>query len=332
MQIQLDPNVPAQIPPDQLRDFKTFIDTVLEGIIGPAANPLLTTGDGLWAGLAAIVVVLTGARIAFSGNIQPWEIVKLVIGLWVPWVMLQFYSTTIPGLAWTFPGVIAAGGNWLQNFFLADTAYSMQTELGNLITNLGADIQVQARQGSVLGVLTGGAHAVLTFIAGAVIMLFVVLCLVVLFAITYAQVIWAQIALAILTLLGPVFIPWLVFQPMSFLFWGWFRAMITYSLYAVIAGVVMRVFTGVGLGYVTSLGTAQLNWQSMGDLGLWLLSVLPLFVAGILSSLKVGALASMLVTSAGAAGSGLMGAVGTAGTVAASGGAAAAKAGAGGPK
>ena len=227
------------------------------------------------------------------------------------------------------PGVITAGGNWLHNFFLADTAWSMQSELGNLATNLAEDLQVQANQGSILGVLTGGAHAVLTLVAGAVIMLFVVTCLVVLFAVTYAQVIWAQIALAILTLLGPVFIPWLVFEPMSFMFWGWFRAMMTYSLYAVIAGAVMRVFSGVGLAYVTSLGSAQLNWQSLGDLGLWLLAVLPLFVAGILSSLKCGELASMLVAGAGASGSGLMGAAAAAAT---GGKAAIASAGAGAPR
>ena len=333
MQIQLDPAIPAQVPPEQLRDFKSFLDTVLEGIIGPAANPLLETGNLLWTGLAAIVVVLTGAKIAYSGNIQPWDIVRLVIGLWVPWVMLQFYSTPIPGLVFTFPGVITAGGNWLHNFLLADTAWSMHSELGNLVTNLAEDLQVQANQGSILGVLTGGAHAVLTLVSGAVIMLFVVTCLVVLFAVTYAQVIWAQIALAILTLLGPIFIPWLVFEPMSFMFWGWFRAMLTYSLYAVIAGAVMRVFSGVGLAYVTTLGTAQLNWQSIGDLGLWLLAVLPLFVAGILSSLKCGELASMLVTGAGASGSGLMGMAGMAGTVATGASVrAAAKAGAGGLK
>ena len=98
------------------------------------------------------------------------------------------------------------------------------------------------------------------------------------------------------------------------MFWGWFRAMITYSLYAVIAGAVMRVFAGVGLAYTTSLGNAELNWQSMGDLGLWLLAVLPLFVAGILSSLKCGELASMLVTGGGASGSGLMGAAAAAAT------------------
>ena len=63
-----------------------------------------------------------------------------------------------------------------------------------------------------------------------------------------------------------------------------------------------------------------------------MLAVVPLFVAGMLASLKCGELASMLVTSTGAAGSGLMGMATTAGAAAVSGGAAAAKIGAGGIK
>ena len=62
---------------------------------------------------------------------------------------------------------------------------------------------------------------------------FVVVMLLLLAAVTYAQVIWAQVALALLIILGPIFIPFMVFEPLAFLFWGWFRAMITYSLYAV---------------------------------------------------------------------------------------------------
>ena len=39
----------------------------------------------------------------------------------------------------------------------------------------------------------------------------------------------------ILTFVGPMMIPWLVFEPMAFLFWGWFRSMITFALYGAIA-------------------------------------------------------------------------------------------------
>ena len=320
MQIQLDPNIPANLSPEELRDFKSFLDGALEGLTTAAGGEVFTTGNGLLGGLALIVVVLTGVKIAFGGNIQPWELVRVVIGLWIPWVMLQFYTTRIPGMAFTFPGMIAAGGNWLHQLLIGDAVYSMQTELGNLIRSLAANLEAQAQQGNLGGLVTGGIHAAMTAAAGFGMLAFVVLMLL-LAAVTYAQVIWAQIALAVLIILGPIFIPFLVFDPLSFLFWGWFRAMVIYSLYAVMAGAVLRVFSAVGIAYITSLGNANLDMQSLMDVGLWMLAVMPLFVSGMLASLKCGELASMLVTSGGAAG-----------TAAVSGGAAAAKVGAGGIK
>ena len=332
MQLQLDPNIPAHLSPEELRDFKSFLDIALEGLTTAAGGEVFATGNGLLGGLALIVVVLTGLKIAFGGNIQPWELMRVVIGLWVPWVMLQFYTTTIPGMAFTFPGMIAAGGNWLHALLIGDTVYSMQTELGNLIRSFAAHLEAQAQEGNLVGLITGGIHAAITAVAGSVMFLFVVLMLVLLAAVTYAQVIWAQIALAMLIILGPIFIPFLVFDPLSFLFWGWFRAMVIYSLYAVMAGAVLRVFSAVGIAYITSLGNANLDLQSLTDVGLWMLAVMPLFVSGMLASLKCGELASMLVTSGSAAGSGLMGMATMAGAAAVSGGAAAAKAGAGGMK
>ena len=329
MQLQLDPNIPPNLSPEELRDFKSFLDVALDGLTTAAGGEVFATGNGLLGGLALIVVVLTGVKIAFGGNIQPWELVRVVIGLWIPWVMLQFYTTTIPGMAFTFPGMIAAGGNWLHQLLLGDAVYSMQTELGNLIRSLAANLEAQAQQGNLGGLVTGGIHAAMTAAAGFGMLAFVVLMLLLLAAVTYAQVIWAQIALAILIILGPIFIPFLVFDPLSFLFWGWFRAMVIYSLYAVMAGAVLRVFSAVGIAYITSLGNANLDMQSIMDVGLWMLAVMPLFVSGMLASLKCGELASMLVTSGGAAGSGLMGLATTAGTAAVSGGAAAAKVGAG---
>ena len=84
--------------------------------------------------LAVIVVVFTGLKTAFSGNIQPWELVRVVIGIWIPWVMLQFYTTNIPGMIHTFPGMIAAGGNWLHELLIGDSLYAVQTELTDLLS------------------------------------------------------------------------------------------------------------------------------------------------------------------------------------------------------
>ena len=128
-------------------------------------------------------------------------------------------------------------------------------------------------------------------IGGTLIIVLVVISLLILFAITYAQVIWAQLAVAILILLGPLFIPWLVFDPLAFLFWGWFKGLLTYSIYGVIAAAVMRVFTDVSLSFIARLANypAQLV-IAPHEMGMWILAVIPLAVAGMLAALQVGTL------------------------------------------
>ena len=216
MQIQIDPNIPANLPPEEIRDFQSFIQTALDGLTASAGGEVMTLGTGMFAGLALIVIVIAGVKIAFSGNIQPWEVVRLVIGIWIPWVMMQFYTATIPGMSQTFPGMIAEGGNFLHEMLLGDIISSMQTELGDMVRAIAANMQTQAAQGNVIGILTGGVHAFITAVAGSIILALLILMLIVLFAVTYAQVIWAQIALAILIILGPIFIPFLVFEPLAF--------------------------------------------------------------------------------------------------------------------
>ena len=77
------------------------------------------------------------------------------------------------------------------------------------------------------------------------------------------------------------------------------------------------------LGYVTTFSNQVISFDIV-TMGGWVLVILPLFVAGILASLKVGELASMLVTGSAVTSSGITGA----GMAVASGGGAAAGAGA----
>ena len=333
MQIQLDPGIPTDLTPEDMRNFKSFLDTALESLTAAAGGEIFTLGNQMFGGLALIVIVLSGLKIAFGGGLQPWELMRVVIGIWIPWVMLQFYTVNLPGMVFTFPHMIVAGGNWLNDLLVDDSVASVQEELTKLFKELSDAQEAAVESGDLLDVLTSGFQATMTQITAFFVVLFMALMMLVLSAVTYAQVIWAQIALAILIIVGPIFIPFLVFEPMAFLFWGWFRAMITYSLYAVIAGAVLRVFSAVGIAFITSMGQADLNFTSLMDVGLWMLAVVPFFIAGILASLKIGELASMLVTGGGAGGSGLMGMVSTAGMAVAGGGtAAAAKVGAGGMK
>ena len=183
---------------------------------------ILNAGNTLWRGLAAIMVVWTGVKIAMSGTFSMWSMIELVIGLWIPWVMLQFYATPIPGVGFTFPGMIAGGGNWLHSFFLSDIVPAVQIELSNLVQVQTTAVSDAWAGTSWLELYTALGDVIGTLIVGTSMMLCIFLCLVVIYAVTYAQVIWAHMAILILTFVGPMMIPWLVFEPMAFLFWGWF--------------------------------------------------------------------------------------------------------------
>ena len=309
MQIQIDPSVPSNIPPGQLDDFQGFLTGVLNSIIGSSGPILLTTGQDLWTGLASIMIVWTGVKIALSGSFQPWELIKLIIGLWIPWVMLHFYDTPLPppAAAYTFPSMIVEGGNWLMDLFVADIGTAMRTELSNMINTHLTRITDAWDGYQIWDLITAGGAAIMTLFSATIMMIFAMTMLVLLYCITYAQVLWAQLAIAILVFLGPLFIPWLLFEPMSFLFWGWFRSLIVFSLYGALAGAVMRVFLGVALGYVTTYSNQVISFD-ITVMGGWVLIILPLFVAGILASLKVGELASMLVTGSAVTSSGVTGA------------------------
>ena len=58
MQIQIDPGIPANIPNDEIRDYKAFLDTALESLTTAAGGDILTLGNAMFGGLALIVVVL----------------------------------------------------------------------------------------------------------------------------------------------------------------------------------------------------------------------------------------------------------------------------------
>ena len=100
--------------------------------------------------------------------------------------------------------------------------------------------------------------------------------------------IWAQVAIAIVILLGPVFIPLAPARAARLLFWGWFRTLMVYTLYGVVAGAVLRVFMGVGMGYVTTYTGALMGTGTAdaAELGLWVVVLLPLVVSGLMAGLK----------------------------------------------
>ena len=299
----IDPNVPTIIPEGQQQNFKAFLDRVLDDVVGAASPGIIQAGDELWLAMATIAVTWAGLQVAFSGSFNPWEMVKLVIVLSIPKTMLYYYAQALPHTTSTFPQIVVEQGIWLQNMFVSDIVSAMHTELNTLFTQQGSAILAEWRRIDIDNLSPSTAYAAVTQAVPSVAFVVFGLLLLALFFIAYAQVLWGHLAVSIAILLGPIFIPWLVFEPMAFLFWGWFRTVLTYSLYAAIAGAILRIWGGVGLGYVTTFSHSP-PLDNVAAVVYWSLILLPLCAAGILAACKTGEMASLLISGAGLTGSG----------------------------
>lgn len=304
--------LPAQVPPptaNPIPDADLFnLDEFLDGLLATTLDPglILPTGRTLWTGLASIVVAWTGLRIAYSGNFQPWELVRLLFGLGIPLWMLEFYTTDIPGTARTFPETISAGGNWLLNMFLDDTlTQGLWQQIKTLFGLMGERVL-----NSGFSMFAIGA-SIYQLVYSIMFLPLVALMFAVMFAIGYAQILWAKAAMTFLIFIGPILIPWLVFQPMAFLFWGWFKSMFTFALYAAIAGAMFRVWGDIALDYLVTLHEIVENGEIHRMQGM-ILATCALAIASILAMLRIPQLANMLVTGSGAPGSGFLGVAGSA--------------------
>lgn len=312
--MQIDPNMPTTIPDGQVGNVGGHLDRVLEGVIGDITPAIMSMGEGLWLALAGILVVWTGVKIAFSGYFDMWVLVQLIMGLMIPLTMLRTYDTPIPGVGLSFPKMVVAQGSYVQGLFMSDATTVIPKALHEASARIKANTKTAWENADVWDFIMGSAHEVILGLVGTFIQILLFLLFLALWAILMAHVMWAQIAIAILILLGPMLLVWLMFEPMAFLFWGWFKALLTYSLYGAVAGAILRVFMGIGAGYITTLGNTTFTRDSLSDLALWTISAAVLCISGIMASFKVGELCTMIVSGGGAPGSGLMGLAMTAAT------------------
>ena len=148
--------------------------------------------------------------------------------------------------------------------------------------------------------------AIFSGIYGLIFWVGMLLVMIVVYTVGLAQIVWAQLAITIAILLGPVFIPFLVLPPLSFLFWGWFKTLLTYSLYSAIAAAVFRVSSQVGVEVLQGLAAPGPYQTPSGFATLTqnFFMVLLFGVAALLGSLQVGQFASLLLSGSGSVASG----------------------------
>ena len=152
------------------------------------------------------------------------------------YTMVKFYDSPIPGVGYSFRGFINGGAQYLVSVIGSDSATSIQNTLS----------QAQAANGP------GMMKAVMNPYYAMVYVIIQVL-IAVLAAAVSAIVAYGAVASAVIGLLGPIFIPFLVFDKLEFLFWGWLRAFIGFCFYKVLAAAVLSILAHLLAGYYTQV-------------------------------------------------------------------------------
>ena len=239
-------------------------------------------GLNMFRGFAAILIAWYGAKSALgsaSGGTGPLfhfdNFASLLITIAFGFGMITYYSHPIPGMGVSFYHLIIDQGQDLAN----KLNHSMVQEIWERFANMYWSMEQPAISivFNILEVLRYAVTALLLIVAlGAV----------------YAVIAFGYIAASIAVLLGPIFIPFFIVPKLEWLFWGWFKSLVQYSFYPVVANAYLYIFGHVMIRFIDA-HPAPYDGGAVAVLFFPLLMLLIAFTFGIL---KIPSLVNSLFT------------------------------------
>jgi hypothetical protein len=191
-----------------------------------------TLGNHLFRGFAVILISWFGAKSALTAASHGHgpafhfdHFASLLMTIAFGFGMITYYSQPIPGIGVSFYHLIIDQGLTLSD----QLNHSMVQELWDRLTGLYWGMETPALTIS-LNLMEIIRYAV------------AVLCILAAQAAVFGVIAFGYVAAAIAVMLGPVFIPFFIVPGLEWLFWGWFRALIQYAFYPVIANAYLFVF------------------------------------------------------------------------------------------
>jgi hypothetical protein len=223
----------------------TFLGQAISQLLSSHSAALEGAGLNMFRGLAVILIAWFGIKAALSasqghGGFHFAKFADLILLISFGLGMLTYYSTPIPGVGYSFSGLITK-----EALSISGQIESDQTEqIATTITT--AEQQLGTPPGS-FNILED-----LTFLLIAVL-------LAAMQAVSFAVIAYGYVASAVCVLIGPVFIPWFIVPKMDWLFWGWFKAFIGFSFYQVIASAFIFVFSKVLTSMFQVIGNINIS-------------------------------------------------------------------------
>ncbi len=271
---------------------------------------------------AVIYVVWTGLQLMFAGQLDLGSLIGSIFLIGFAFAVLNGYHD----------GTGAPWGNQGFVFMVSGQAVDLAREIiGSADENFvqafddaGKRLHGSQRQ-VMLEMLTDEDPSVVSTVGGAtdifalmmrrlsinLFELFTTLIFTVAGWLIYAQYLWGFFALAVLSLIGPIFVPFILIKQLDFLFWGWFKALLQSALYMLAAAALYVVVASLLLAPIKRLVDMPLPTEEGNLLGVLeffarlLFEYVPLLVISLFAAFKVGTIAGGIMAGSAPAAMGL---------------------------
>ena len=218
----------------------TWITNACDNLSQTVSPSIDTLGLHMVIALATIMMVWFGLQEALASaqggpGFNLGKFLNFFMLITFAYCFVKFYDSSIPSIGYSLQGFVRGG-------------------TGNVVDLIGSDTTTQMLN-SIQGQLTKSGPGIAMFTAPYLLLAFVAtqIILAVLSALVTVVIAYGAVAVSIVGMLGPLFIPWLVFEKTEFLFWGWLKAYLSFSFYKVVAAATMSVLGQIYMRYSTNL-------------------------------------------------------------------------------
>ena len=291
-------------------------------------------GVSLWGAMALIMVAWQAIQIALGGRFEMGDFVKFIFWIAVPRMILDGFYTDYELFGnQTFVAMVTNQGRNMAEALNGPTG-PWSTAFGTVLAAVGEllgkvlQILVFGDAGSdegwtlsIFGALMELLRLLVLYVVIGIFAVLGIAIILVALLLVYVQTLWADVAVGMMTLAGPVFVPFLLVEQLAFLFWSWFKAVLQYSLQVFVGGMMMVLIGQLAMGPVVALtglidgvntvppegGVTEMIAGLWTGLILPILQWFPIMVCCLFMSLKVGEFTAALVSGMGAPTSGMAG-------------------------
>jgi hypothetical protein len=223
-------------------DFLILIKNGCDNLTATASPSIDSLGLRMVISLATIMLVWFGVQEALAsaqggpGFSLP-RFISFFMLITFAYSFVKFYDSSIPGIGYSLKGFISSGTSNMVDYIGNDSTQEVQNTIHTALGKLGSLSPTLTEPYQLICTYT--VQVVLTILAGLIGVI----------------IAYGAIGATVIGILGPVFIPWMVFDKTDFLFWGWLKAFIGFEFYKVVAAATMSVMSHLMITYLTSGAT-----------------------------------------------------------------------------